>query len=218
MKKTTILTLVTTGIIVASCGNNANNDNNQNDSLTVVSSKAETSIKEDVPYFSDDLKMFGLRGHVKKAGAVKNTPRPNSEDYVFASFFPFFLEEAKFTNDGKLIEAYKDPTVKKELNEDGFLLKYYCRESDATEFKLVYESIDDNGWPLIEKYSEEGPMSDVHITYTYEYVKVDERGNWIERNATYSGKYYVMDEYIDSNKPTTVNGKCVQTRTITYYD
>lgn len=235
MKKTTILTLVTTVIIVASCGNKVQNSDHQQDSLSADSIATEVPVQKTVEFYSDDLKKCGLLGHVKSVSKIE-TPSSENSDIQYA-WVRCNVDKLKFDRNGKKVDGdYIDPTKKEEVDDNGFLVKCYSRESDATEYNRTLKDLNQNGWPQQEFVSVVGPVDDYHCTYSYEYIKTDKYGNWVERKVASEGIEFtdgnwierrvssdrpeIIDESIDGRKNNANKTKASwsETRTITYYE
>ena len=214
MNKTYLLIAFISIGLIACGGSNNDSTKTENDSITEVVSVEEEVIEEVTPTFmSSDLKMFGLRGNVKRASNVKVIGSSDNYSYCRIYFVdrPLdFNKEGKWNN--KEYHVFID--LKNKCDDNGFLASLYHRESDSTTFNNTYEDIDENGWAHKETYIEEGPIGYFKFVFTYEYTVIDDNGNWTERKTSVDALY---DDH-EMNSKYKKQGHWTETRKITYYE
>lgn len=211
-KSSCLMAVISIGLMACGGSNNESvNSKSENDSIIEAISEVEETVEEAAPTFlSADLKMFGLKGKVKKVSAVSYQKEIEFCDRIYAE------RPLQFDTDGKWnkndFNVFID--LDNECNNDGFLSANWYRDSDSSTYEEEYEDIDDNGWAHKETYvSEEMGYGSFKHIISYEYSELDEKGNWIGRKVIVNS---VMEDY-EGNK-TKNHNNWIETRTITYYE
>lgn len=156
------------------CSSN-NSTGSKGDSVVADSAIADTAVSESAPeaakiptHLSDDLKKFGLKGHVSKV----------SHEFK-GSWVPGLVDDdLTFDAEGKLTSKTPDLTLK--TNSDGFINKVVdsMGSSDGSTATSTFVKLNEDGWPTTVKSEYDGPDSNGYANFTITYPEIDDHGNW----------------------------------------
>lgn len=193
--------------VLVSCGQKAQTSAVEEAAVDTLSVKEDTVETEAPAFFSDDLKMFGLKGKVKKRGEISSTGGMDTGE---------FWAGIEFDENGKLLSKHGDYAFRK--NKDGFIERTESAQGDG-QMVMTYTELDENGWPSVAKDMVESPDYIMEAVYKYTYTEVDEHGNWKARKVKVDIVSQAMDEMTgDYGAKEKSSQEWTETRTLTYYE